>query len=503
MTGPQVDFVHVSKAFGAVQANRDVSFTIAANSLHGVVGENGAGKSTIMKILYGLYAPDSGEIRIDGSAVKLQSPHEAIARGVGMVHQHFMLVPTLTVWENIILGQEPTRGRLHRGAIIDSLNALQNQYGFSLDLEKRIEDLPVGHQQQVEILKLLYREANILILDEPTAVLTPQEVDTLFEKMRALWKQGKSIVLITHKLREILRFTDTITVMRQGSVVETVAAKDMDERTLAEKIVGRKLATLPPRHSPPGQEAVLQLSGLGVAGKYGKPALDNVSFEIHRGEVVGIAGIEGNGQHELVEVLSGVNRDYAGSAKLLGREYHEVAAYAAKQNGLSIIPPDRHREAVVLDFSLAENFVLGHHREDRYGKNGYLSPAKLAAQADSLMERFDVRPRNAELPMSSLSGGNQQKCVVARELSQSRTDFLLAAHPTRGVDIGAIEFIHKVFLQERDEGAAILLISSELEELLSLADRILVLYEGRVVGQTTPQQTSEAQLGLWMTGATA
>ncbi|MCB0406395.1 MAG: ATP-binding cassette domain-containing protein, partial [Bdellovibrionales bacterium] len=240
-----------------------------------------------------------------------------------------------------------------------------------------------------------------------------------------------------------------------------------------------------------------------VAGKYGKPALDNVSFEIHRGEVVGIAGIEGNGQHELVEVLSGVNRDYAGSAKLLGREYHEVAAYAAKQNGLSIIPPDRHREAVVLDFSLAENFVLGHHREDRYGKNGYLSPAKLAAQADSLMERFDVRPRNAELPMSSLSGGNQQKCVVARELSQSRTDFLLAAHPTRGVDIGAIEFIHKVFLQERDEGAAILLISSELEELLSLADRILVLYEGRVVGQTTPQQTSEAQLGLWMTGATA
>ncbi|MCB0403890.1 MAG: ABC transporter ATP-binding protein [Bdellovibrionales bacterium] len=503
MKGPQIEFVHVSKTFGAVQANRDVSFTIAANSLHGVVGENGAGKSTIMKILYGLYTADSGEIRIDGKPVKLQSPHEAIALGVGMVHQHFMLVPTLSVWENIILGQEPTRGRLHRHTILQKLSALQEQYGFSLDLEKTIEELPVGHQQQVEILKLLYREANVLILDEPTAVLTPQEVDTLFEKMHALWKQGKSIVLITHKLREILRFTDNITVMRQGAVVETVAAKGLEERTLAEKIVGRKLATLPTRQSHPKREEVLQVLNLGVAGKYGKPALDHVSFSIHRGEVVGIAGIEGNGQHELVEVLSGVNRSYEGSARLLGQEYNQVPAYTAKQNGLSVIPPDRHREAVVLEFSLAENFVLGHHREDRYGRNGYLSPTKLSRHADALMERFDVRPRNAHLPMSSLSGGNQQKCVVARELSQSRTDFLLAAHPTRGVDIGAIEFIHQQFLLERDKGAAILLISSELEEILSLSDRILVLYEGRVVGETTPSKTSEAQLGLWMTGATA
>ncbi|MEZ4750644.1 MAG: ATP-binding cassette domain-containing protein [Bdellovibrionota bacterium] len=401
------------------------------------------------------------------------------------------------------MGQEPSRGKLNKAEILQKLTALQNQYGFSLNLEAKIEELAVGHQQQVEILKLLYREANILILDEPTAVLTPQEVDTLFEKMRALWKQGKTIVLITHKLREILRFTDTVTVMRGGRVVETVAAKDLDERSLAEKIVGRKLATLPARHSPPGKESVLQLAGLSVAGKYGKPALDNVSFEIRRGEVVGIAGIEGNGQHELVEVLAGVNRNYSGSAKLLGKEYSEVAAYAAKQKGLSVIPPDRHREAVVLDFSLAENFILGHHREDCYGKRGYLSPKTLMSQADGLMNRFDVRPRNAELPMSALSGGNQQKCVVARELSQTRTDFLLAAHPTRGVDIGAIEFIHQVFLEERDKGAAILLISSELEELLSLSDRILVLYEGRVVGETTPQKTDEAQLGLWMTGASA
>lgn len=492
-------FHGITKRFGSVLASDSVSFAVEKGSIHGVVGENGAGKSTIMKILYGLYVPDAGEIRVEERAQNITDPLHAISLGIGMVHQHFMLVPTLSVWENVVLGSEPTLGKINVSEVLQRLDAIQKDFGFSLDLTEKIENLAVGLQQQVEILKLLYRNAEILILDEPTAVLTPQEVTLLFERLKTLKEKKKTIVLITHKLKEILSFTENVTVMRQGKVVETIATKSLTETTLAEKIIGRKrmLLSSTPRSSK--SDTVLKLQNVSWT-RQKKQELTNISLEVHAGEIVGIAGIEGNGQHALIEVLSRVFRPTSGSITFLGEELGNKERYFLKQNGLSVIPPNRQDEAIVLDFTVNENAILGHHREDAYTKGCFLSSGKVETYTAGLLERFDVRPRNGELPVSALSGGNQQKLVVARE-TDGKVKFLIAAHPTRGVDIGAIEFIHSHFLKLKKEGAAILLFSSELDEILALSDRILVMYHGHIVGEVEREKATERQLGLWMTGA--
>lgn len=467
-------------------------------SIHGVVGENGAGKSTLMKILYGLYSPDEGEIWIRGRKRRIGSPHQAIELGIGMVHQHFMLIPTLTVWQNIILGHEPAN-ILHRKQILEELGGLQKSFGLSLDLESRIEELALGQQQQVEILKLLYRRADVLILDEPTAVLTPREVEILFEKLRSLWEKGHTICLITHKLREILKFTESVTILRDGKVVDSLPTSLLNEAMLAEKIVGRPVRNLPciPKHAR--NETVLTIENLRVAKRRGRPALDRISLEVGSHEIVGIAGVEGNGQQELVEVLSRVQPQYEGLVTLMGSDVRENPTYFLKQEGLAVIPSDRHRDGLILAFSLRENLILGHHREARFTRGKFISLSKTVKESERLVERFDIRPQYLENHIVNFSGGNQQKAIAARELS-TKVRFLVASHPTRGLDIGAIETIHALILSLREEGAAILLISSELDEILALADRILVLYEGRIVGETMREAATPALLGLWMTG---
>ncbi len=493
------EFEGVTKIFGSVTANSDVSFSVESGTIHGVVGENGAGKSTIMKILYGMYHPDGGTILVQGKPVRFKSSHDAISLGIGMVHQHFMLVPTLTVWQNVVLGMEPKKWNLNRNNSITELNNIKCQFGFQVDLHARISDLTVGQQQQVEILKLLYRKAEILILDEPTAVLTPQEVDVLLERLKNLRDLGKTVVFISHKLREILSFTENVTIMRHGKVVETLPTSGLTESSLAEKMVGRKLRALPVRKPvDTARSPRLSIDNLCVE-KDGQAKLSNVSFDVRPGEIIGIAGVDGNGQHELVQVLMNVARDYEGKVLLDGKPLRECRTYELKQKGLAVVPPDRLKEAVVTDFCIRENYILGHHWEKEFVSHGTFQMPKIQAAVKSALETFDVRPREPEWPMSGLSGGNQQKVVLAREFARP-VELLVAAQPTRGVDIGAIEFIHARFIQKRDEGASIVLVSTELEEILQLSDRILVLYEGKIQGQCLRKDATEEKLGLWMTG---
>lgn len=498
MSAEAFSFASVSKRFGAVQANSAVTFGVQDKSIHGVVGENGAGKSTIMKLLYGLYTPDEGTISVRGKAVKFRSPQDALAAGIGMVHQHFMLVPTLAVWENVILGSEPHAWASNRKKSLARLTELQKEFGFHLDLEAKVETLPVGLQQQVEILKILYRQAEILIFDEPTAVLTPQEVDTFIERLRALRDQGKTIVFISHKLKEILKLTDRVTVMRQGKVVGSWETPSLSEVSLAEAMIGRKMRSLPHRVPTPEREPLLKAENLSVTHSKRK-VLSELSFSVRAGEVVGVAGVDGNGQQEWIETLARVRSDYEGRLTWKGQDYGAWSTYDFKQRGLGVIPPDRLHEAVILDFTLSENVLLGHHFAPEVTKGGRVFWSKLAEATSALIQRFDIRPSDPEARMGGLSGGNQQKLVVSRELSRN-VELLVAAHPTRGVDIGAIECIHSEILRLRDQGAAVILFSSELEEILALSDRILVLYNGKLQGECTRAEASETQLGLWMTG---
>ncbi|MBY0369966.1 ABC transporter ATP-binding protein [bacterium] len=490
-------FTQVTKRFGSVCANDGVSFEVEAGTIHGVVGENGAGKSTILKTLYGLYRPDSGDIHVRGEKVDFRSPQDALARGIGMVHQHFMLVPTLSVWQNVVLGEEPFAWKPNRAASIAALKSIQAEFGFSLDLDARVETLPVGLQQQVEILKLLYRKADTLIFDEPTAVLTPQEVTLLIERLRKLKNEGKTIVFISHKLREVLTLTEKVTILRQGKVVGSWQTAELDESSLAEKIVGRKVQPLPARKQSAATTPLIEVKNLSLEGP-GRPILQSVSFSLRPGEIVGVAGVDGNGQQELIEILAKTREDYAGEVLWEGKPYRAQDCYRLKQSGLAVIAPDRHREAMILDFSLCENVLLGHHRETKYGKRR-LDWTTVEKSTRAIIERFDVRPALPQAQARGLSGGNQQKLVIGRELGEG-VKFLLAAHPTRGVDIGAIERIHSEILRLRDAGAAVLLFSSELEEILALSDRVLVIYNGRIQGETPRSQATETQLGLWMTG---
>jgi len=503
MTERVVEMRHITKRFPRVVANDDVNFRVHSGEIHALVGENGAGKSTLMKILYGLYQKDGGQILIKGKDIDLSSPRVAIEQGIGMVHQHFMLIPPFTVAENVILGREPKRGKIFndRKKATQDIRGLSKKYGLIIDPEAKIQDLSVGLQQRVEIIKVLYRGAKILILDEPTAVLTPQEIEELFTIMHSLKKEGKTIIFITHKLKEVREISDWVTVMRDGRVVGVVKTAETTEEELARFMVGREVLLKVEKGPSQIGEVVLRAKDLEALSDRGLPALKGVSFEIKAGEILGIAGVEGNGQTELVEVLTGLRKVKKGRIVLGGKEVTNASPRMIFESKVAHIPEDRHKRGLILEYSVEDNLILGHHYKPPVRKRLLrLNFKRISENARNLIKRFDIRPANKELLVSSLSGGNQQKVIVARELSRHPW-LLIASQPTRGVDIGAIEFIHKKILEERERGKAVLLVSAELSEVMSLSDRILVMYEGRIVGEVDPKKTKEEEIGLMMTGA--
>jgi simple sugar transport system ATP-binding protein len=502
-----VELRGVAKQFGGVPANAGVNLRVAPGAIHGVIGENGAGKSTAMKILYGIYRPDEGGIFIDGVKRHWTSPADAIAAGIGMVHQHFMLAGPYSALDNILLGSEPGAPLLiDRRNARSRLDALARQYGLLVDWDRPVAELPVGIQQRIEILKLLYRDAKILILDEPTAVLTPQETTELFHNLKKLRAEGKTILLITHKLREVMAFTDRITVFRAGKVTGDLTTSETNPQELANLMVGRKVSldTSAPPASPRPEKAI-EVAALTLrdSKSAGRQRLGDVTFSVNRGEIVGIAGVEGNGQSELLQAILHPRDPHSrtsGIVKFLGHDVTACAAQKIRDLGVAVIPGDRHHEALLLDRPVRENFLLGLQRNASFSRAGFLNPGNLTQAATRAMEVYDVRPRDLAIPAGRLSGGNQQKLVVAREFER-RPGVLIAAQPTRGVDVGAIEFIHSRIVRARDEGAGILLISFELDEILALSDRILVMYEGRMVAEFTRGEVSECDLGLKMGGS--
>jgi simple sugar transport system ATP-binding protein len=503
-----VEMRGIAKRFGAVQANRGVNLRVAAGTVHGIVGENGAGKSTLMSILYGFYQADAGEIAIDGRLAHLRGSREAMALGIGMVHQHFMLVDTLSALDNVMLGAEPGwRLNAARAQVRERLRALMDETGLHVALDAPVADLPVGDRQRLEILKALFRGARVLILDEPTAVLTPQETEQLFVTLRALRQRGRTVLLITHKLKEIMALCDHVTVMRGGQVVLDCAIGDTGVDALAEAMVGRRVNL--GREAPaaaPGA-ALLQAAGLCLRGALGVARLSDVSLTLRAGEIVGVAGVSGNGQSELLDVLAGIQAPDAGSLQLAGHGFTPGAWLGPRQARalrLAHVPEDRHRRGLVLPFSAWESAVLGYHAHHRYQRHGWMRRRVMQADCAAMMERYDVRPRNPLLRSGAFSGGNQQKLVLAREAQflDVEPQVLLVGQPTRGVDIGAIEFIHGRLRALRDAGGAVLVVSSELDELLALADRVIVMNAGRVVGELPREQCTEAALGRLMGGMT-
>ena len=496
---PALELRGITKRFGPVVANDGIDFDLRPGEVHALLGENGAGKSTLMSILYGLYSPTKGEIRVNGEQVEVDSPSRAIDLGIGMVHQHFMLVPVMTVTENIVLGEEPTRG-----ALLDMregrrrVQELSDRYGLAVDPDAVIERVSVGMQQRVEILKTLYRDARILILDEPTAVLTAQETHELFGVLRALKKDGVSIVFISHKLNEVLEIADRVTVLRRGKRIDTVPAEGATEESLARLMVGRDvLLQVDKGQGKPG-EPVLEVERLHVRDERGLPAVKGVDLTVRGGEVVALAGVDGNGQLELVQAIAGVRVPESGSVVIGGHDVSGQGVRATTEAGVAHIPEDRQLCGLVLNFTLAENLALREYREPPISNHGVLSLAEMKERARALLKEYDVRGGEPDTFASSLSGGNQQKVAVAREIA-SNPKLLIAHQPTRGLDVGAIEFVHGRLLSERANGRGILLVSLEFEEVRALADRILVIYEGRIVGEFPPD-VSEEELGVAMTG---
>jgi simple sugar transport system ATP-binding protein len=502
---PALELRGIDKRFGAVHANRAITFAVAAGSIHGLIGENGAGKSTLMNIVYGFHRADAGEIRVQGRAVEIGSPQQAIAAGIGMVHQHFMLVENFTVLENVVLGVEG--GALLAGGLAAAraeLRRLARDYGLEVPLDAVVSELSVGLQQRVEILKALYRGAEVLILDEPTAVLTPHEADQLFAMLRRLRAQGKAVILVTHKLREIMAVTDRVTVMKQGAVVAEVATRETSPRGLAEHMVGRAvLLQVEKRPAQPGAE-LLSVKALEVRDRLGVARLKSVSFNLRAGEIVGIAGVAGNGQSELLEALAGTRAASCGEISFGGRDLvrEQLDPRARRALGLAHVPEDRLRMGVVAGFSAADNAILGYHDAARFNRGGLRDEAAIRAACAAKMAEFDVRPPQPELRLATFSGGNQQKLVLAREIDAD-PQVLLIGQPTRGVDIGAIEFIHKRLIALRDAGKALLLVSVELDEILALADRILVMNGGEIIGELARADATEEKIGLMMAGVRA
>jgi ABC-type uncharacterized transport system ATPase subunit len=498
---PVLELRGITKQFPGVLANDHIDFDLRRGEVHALLGENGAGKSTLMSILYGLYTADSGEILMNGKPVTISSPKDAINLGIGMVHQHFMLIPVMTVTENIVLANEP----VHAGILLDETAAEQRveevarTFNFAVDPHARIQDITVGQQQRVEIMKALYRNADIVILDEPTAVLTPQEAQELFEILRTLTREGISIIFITHKLNEVLEIADRISVLRRGKRIETIPQEGATEDSLARAMVGREvLLRVEKTPANPG-EVLVHVEDLQVRDDRGLDAVRGVSFEVRAGEIVGIAGVDGNGQTELIDALTGLRSVASGSITVHGEDLTRATARQALDAGIGHIPEDRHRRGLVLDFSLAENLVLHDYGKEPFSRLGWINPRRWIRWAAGLLREFDVRGGGPTTRGGSLSGGNQQKVVIAREVSRNPS-VLIAAQPTRGLDVGAIEFVHRRLVEQRDARKAVLLVSLELEEILSLSDRILVLYEGRIVAEFPPD-VSEEEVGIAMTGA--
>ncbi len=494
---------NITKRFGAVLANDHINIVVKPGTIHAIVGENGAGKSTAMRIAYGFYKADEGEILVDGHVHNVETPHDAIALGIGMVHQHFMLVDTMTVAENIVLGAEPGNGvALDLAKASVEIRRLSEEFKLAVNPNVIIEHLSVGQQQRVELLKALYRHARLLILDEPTAVLTPQEVDEFFSILRRMREQGKTVVIITHKLAEVLAISDEVTVMRDGRVVGRLQTKETSAAELARLMVGREVLLRVEKPDARPGSAELNVRDLSVMARGGTKRVDNVSFEVHKGEILGIAGVEGNGQTELIEALAGLISPSQLSGKILfgNRDITHEGARLRRELGIAHIPEDRHRRGLLLEFNLAENSILGvHYRKPIVSYAGvFLDNAAIRSRTNEIIEGFDVRPANPDLPARSLSGGNQQKLIIGREFKVD-PKLLLVSQPTRGVDIGAIEFIHRKLVNLRDAGCAVLLVSAELEEVTSLSDRLLIIHEGRIVGEVDPKIATIEEIGLLMT----
>lgn len=499
-----IELRNITKRFGAVLANDRVSIKVAPGTIHAIVGENGAGKSTAMRIAYGFYTADGGEILINGQRREIRTPHDAIALGIGMVHQHFMLVEPMTVAENIVLGAEPGSAvslDLKRAA--EEIRRVSDEFKLSVDPNATIETLSVGQQQRVELLKALYRHAQLLILDEPTAVLTPQEVEEFFVILRRMREQGKTIVIITHKLSEVLAISDDVTVMRDGKVVGEVKTSETNAAELARLMVGREVLLRVEKPDPTPGAPVISIKNLSIVGRDGSKRVSGLSFEVRAGEIVGIAGVEGNGQTELIEALAGLipGSHVTGSIGFEGKDITQTDARQRKELGIAHVPEDRHRRGLLLDFSLAENTILGvHYRQPAVSADGILLDQKgIQRRTEQVIRDFDVRPPNPALPARALSGGNQQKLIIGREF-ELPPKCLLVSQPTRGVDIGAIEFIHRKIVELRDAGCAVLLVSAELEEVTALSDRLLVIHNGQIVGEVDPKVTTNEEIGLMMTG---
>ena len=497
---PVLELRGITKRFPGIVANDRVDFDLLPAEVHALLGENGAGKSTLMNVLYGLYHPDEGEIHVKGRRIRLGSPKEAIEAGIGMVHQHFMLIPVMSVAENVVLASEPTHGSvfLDYAEAARRVEELSSRFGLAVDPRARVESIGVGQQQRVEILKALYRGADILILDEPTAVLTPQEADELFAVVRGLTEQGKSVIFISHKLHEVLEIADRISVLRRGKLVDTRPREGATEKALARAMVGREvLLRVDKAPADPG-EPVLRVDDLVVHDDRGLEAVHGVSFDVRAGEIVGIAGVDGNGQTELIDAIAGLLRPTSGRIVVEGRDLTHASAKQALDAGVGHIPQDRQRRGLVLQFTLAENIGLHDYDKPPVGRHGWLRPRLLVQRAGRLLQQFDVRGGGPLTRAGALSGGNQQKVVLAREIERNPR-VLIAAQPTRGLDVGAIEFVHRRLVEERDAGRAILLVSLELDEILSLSDRIFVIYEGGIVAEFGPG-AGEHELGLAMTG---
>ncbi|PFW72932.1 heme ABC transporter ATP-binding protein [Priestia aryabhattai] len=497
-----IEMLDIRKEFPGIVANDNITLQVKKGEIHALLGENGAGKSTLMNVLFGLYQPEKGQIRVNGQEVKITDPNVANDLGIGMVHQHFMLVQNFTVTENIILGNEPTRtGKINLKKAARDIQELSNQYGLSVDPYAKIQDISVGMQQRVEILKTLYRGADILIFDEPTAALTPQEITELIQIMKKLIQEGKSIILITHKLKEIMSVCDRCTIIRKGVGVGTVNVKETNPDELAALMVGREVHFKTEKKTATPKEAVLTIKELVVEDSRGVEAVSSLNLSVRAGEIVGIAGVDGNGQTELIEAITGLRKIKSGSITLKNQELSTLSTRKITESGVGHIPQDRHKHGLVLDYTIGENIGLQTYYQKPMSKSGILNYKELYKKAKELIAEYDVRTPSEYTQARSLSGGNQQKAIIAREVDRS-PELLIAAQPTRGLDVGAIEFIHKKLIEERDKGRAVLLVSLELDEVMNLSDRIAVIYEGEIVDIVDPKETNEQELGLLMAGGT-